>query len=134
MTVRGRVRNAAQIPCATKRGGRNISRVDRGDAAEEQAVARHRVIDPRAGEDEPVVATESGNHDRGRHGQRARLAKNGIHRGDRHAILRRVLDSVERQGRDVGEVREDVEDDDQPAAGQERARRGCGPDRALRCR
>jgi hypothetical protein len=36
--------------------------------------------------------------------------------------LRRVLDPVERKRRDVGEVGEDIENDDQSAPGQQRTR------------
>ena len=77
-----------------------------------KSVARHRVIHTRAGKDKTVVATESGNHDRDGHGKRARASKNGAHRRDGDAILRCVLDFGKRERREVSDVSQDVEDND----------------------
>ena len=85
-------------------------------------IAGHGVINARAGQDEAVVAAEGGNHDRGGHGERAGFAEDRAHRRDRDPILRRVLDSIERQHRDVSKIRENVKDNDECASAQQCAR------------
>ena len=72
--------------------GRDMLRVGARDRAEKEPVARHRVIDPRAGEDEPVIAAKSRDHDGGRHRARSRLAQDRSHRRHRDPILRGVRD------------------------------------------
>ena len=69
-----------------------------------------------------VVTTESGNHDRDGHRNRARSAKHGAHRGDRDAILRRVLNFGKRERRQVSDVSQDVERHDDRATDEQRPR------------
>ena len=105
-----------------KRDGRRMMFVCLRCAAKKQCVARHRIIDTGAGENKTVVATESGNHDRDGHCNCARSAKHGTHRGDRDAILRRVLNFGKRERRQVSDVSQDVERHDDRATDEQRPR------------
>jgi hypothetical protein len=64
-------------------------RVDAVDAFEKQPVARHRVINARARQNQTVVTTKRRDHDRERH-QIVRWSKHRLHHRRCHAILRRV--------------------------------------------
>ena len=91
-------------------------------AAKKQRVTRHRIIHTGAGQNKTVVTTESGNHDRDGHRNRARSAKHGPHRGDRDAILRCVLNFGKRERREVSDVSQDVERNDDRATDEQRSR------------
>ena len=58
---------------------------------EKQTIPRHRKIDPGAGENQPIVATERRNHDRCSHAHRARISECGLHRRDSDPVLWCVL-------------------------------------------
>ena len=97
-------------------------RVDAVDSFEEQTIARHRVVNTRARQNQSIVTTKRRDHDRDRHDDRAAWSKHSLHHRGRDTILRRVLNSRKRQRHDVSEVREQIERHDQAAAEQQRAR------------
>ena len=91
------------------------------DLLEKQSVARHGIVNARAGENQPVITTKRGNHDRRSHAQRARMTEHGVHHRHRHAILRRVLDFRKRQYGQVSKVGQQIKGDHNRAAAHERA-------------
>jgi hypothetical protein len=99
------------------------------DSFEEQPIARHRVIHTRAREYQPLlqpnveimIASAM---------MTCRLAKHRLHHRRRDAILRRILNSRERQGHDVSEIREQVNVTTMPQPSNN-ARGKFFPDRAL---
>ena len=88
---------------------------------EEQPIACHRIVNPGSGKNQAVVATKGRNHDRCCHAHGTGPAENGIHHGDGDAIMRRVLDFRERQHSDVREIGQQIQNDHDPAASQQRA-------------
>ena len=87
---------------------------------EEQPVPRHRVVDPRTREDQPVVAAEGGEQNGDRHDGGRRRPQRHLDGGGADPVLRRVLDSagqrvgavrvaVEGQNVEVGDVGQDIE-------------------------
>src|SRR5271155_417894 len=60
---------------------RHSSPIQNSSPLEEQPIARHGVISPRAGQQHPVDAAESGNHDGESHQRNAEPGKDGLQRG-----------------------------------------------------
>src|SRR5688572_4062553 len=89
---------------------------------EEEAVPGHRERDARARENEPVHASEGGDHDRGGHraGGRGPEHRRRRRRGD--AVGRGVLDLAERKDVQVRDVRENVQGRHEKAPDQKRER------------
>ena len=79
---------------------------------EEQIVARHRVVDARPRENQPVVAAERRNHDRGRHHVEAGAAEHRLQRRRPDAVLGRVSDGVGGEDVQVSDVGQDVQHGD----------------------
>src|SRR6266480_2861783 len=119
VSVRGKTRRAVQIPCTTSAaaGTRNLFVV---------AIFRKN-------KNQAIVATESGNHDRGGHAHRAGPTENGVHHRYGYAVLWRVLDFRKRQHRQITNVRQNTKYDHNRAPADS-ARTRFFRDRALRCR
>src|SRR2546423_9831962 len=79
--------------------------------AEEQAVARHRVVGARAREYESVVAAEGRDHDGRRHDRRAEAGEDDVRRGRGHSVVRDRLDGLDRQRHEVRDVGEQIQTD-----------------------
>ena len=94
----------------------NTKAIYRCDFLEKQSVARHRIIHTRSGENQSIVATECGNHNRRGHTHRARLAEERIHHRHSNAILRGVLNLRKRQDRQISSVRQQIKYDHDAAA------------------
>ena len=90
--------------------------------AEEETVARHRIVGARARQNQPVVAAEGRDHDRDGHDGRARAGKDHVGGFRRDAVARRVLNRLERQRRQIRDVGEQIEADDKDGAERERER------------
>jgi len=103
-----------------QRRSRDIELIRGGNFFEEQAILRHRKIDPGSGENQSIVATKRRNHDRRCHAQRARISECGLHRRNRDAILRRMLDFWKRQERQIRNVREHIQNHNGAGANQKR--------------
>ncbi len=102
----------------------NVTRVKRGDALEKKTVTRHRVVDARARQNQSIVASEGGDHDRNGHQDHAGLAQRRFHRFSSHSI-RRFLQSgkgAERQRHHVSNIGEQIESDHRATTNQQRAR------------
>ena len=65
--VRGSTSTQVQMHCSTSPTAGHAAGVQLPSGLEEKPVARHRVVDTRAGEDDPVVTAKRRNHDRHRH-------------------------------------------------------------------
>ena len=105
-----------------RRERRHVPHVELAGLRKNSAVLRHRVVDPRAGEDQAVVAAEGGDDDRHRHDRRARRPEDHRQRCGRHAVVGRGADLLERQRAEVGDVGEHVEHGHQQRAVGERER------------
>ena len=79
-------------PLHDQRCGRDMILIRGPNSFEKQTIPRHRKINAGTSENQSVIAAKCRNHDRCRHTQRTRISERGLHRRDRHAILRRVLD------------------------------------------
>ena len=80
--------------------------VEPANGTEKQAVARHRIINARAGQDQPIDTSESGNRDRDRHDDSARAAQDGAEHGRGYTIISRgsnLGQGQRAQVRDIGE-------------------------------
>src|SRR5207248_3326926 len=86
------------------------------DFFEEQTVTCHRIVNASAGENETVVATERGDHDRSCHAHRTRLTEDCVHHCHSDSIVRCVLDFRKGQHSDVGKIGQHIENDDDAAA------------------
>ena len=91
------------------------------DFFEEQTVARHRIVNASSGENETVVATEGGDHDRSCHAHRTGLTEDCVHHCHSDSIVRCVLDFRKGQHSDVGKIGQHIENDDDAAAHDQRA-------------
>ena len=91
-------------------------------SAEKQTVTGHRVVNAGPGENQSVVTSKGRDHDRSRHDDRTEGPEDMLHQSGADPVLRRVLNSLQRERDDVGEICRDVEYDDDQAADQQRAR------------
>ena len=115
-------------PCSLQRDGASGSAIDRmhvGGPLEQQAVLRHRVVHPRAGEDDAVQRAESGDHDQRRNSAAAGRPDQRLERVRRDA--RRGNDAVDGQDRQIDDVQPDIAGRDDQRADDQRSR-----NRALR--
>ena len=90
------------------------------DLREEEPVACHGIVDAGPGQDDPVDAAERRDQDRHGHHGRPGRAQDLLHDGGGHPVLPGALNLGERQRDHVGDVRQQVQADDAPAADQER--------------
>ena len=108
--------------------------IQAGGGLEEQAILRHRVGDPGAGEDEAVIAAERRDHHGQRHDGGARRSEGGLRHGGGHAIFRRELYAApdhigsgrvpgQRQDREIRQVHEHIQQDHEPGSERQRARK-----------
>src|ERR1035438_4908517 len=99
---------------------RHVAVVELAGGPEEQAVASHRIIDARTRQDQPVVAAEGGDHDRDGHDDSTSTAEDRFNGSGGHAVIRGILDLVERQQAEIGDMGQQVEDRDEAGARRER--------------
>src|SRR6266550_8727567 len=89
---------------------------------EEETVACHRVIRPRASQDKSVVATEGRDHDRNRHDRGTCPGKDHIRGFGCDTVARWVLDGIPWQCGQVSDICAKVECDNEDRAERERQR------------
>jgi hypothetical protein len=90
------------------------------DFFKEQTVARHRIVNASSGENETVVATEGGDHDRCCHAHRTGTTEDCVHHCHCDPIPRCVFDFRKRQHSDVGKIGQQIKDDYAAASDHQR--------------
>src|SRR6476469_6825969 len=88
---------------------------------EEQAITRHGIVNPRSRENQSIVTTESGNHDRCGHAHRSWPTEDGVHHCYGYAVVWRVLDFRKRQHRQISKVSQQIKYDHNGAPSYKRA-------------
>src|SRR5690349_8465245 len=96
--------------------------VESARLSEEEPVTRHRPVCACACQNKSVVTAEGRDHYGYGHDERAEARKDYVRSGGCDAVARRCLNLFERQRRQVCDVREKIERDDEPRAERERER------------
>ena len=118
--ARQRKERSPDCLCHQRCGG-NVKTICGCNFLEKQSVVRHCVVHAGAGENQSVIATERGNHDRCSHAHRTWLTEHCFHHCHGHAVVRRMLDFRKRQNGEISDVCKQIKDDDDSAASYERA-------------
>src|SRR5271155_5432386 len=91
---------------------RHPSPIQNSRALEEQPIPRHGVISPRTGEQHPVDAPKSRNHNCQSHQSNAQPRKHRLQSSRSHAIRFRVLDRAQRKREKITKIHQQVQTDD----------------------
>src|SRR5277367_406100 len=91
---------------------RHPSPIQNSRALEEQPIPRHSVISPRTGEQHPIDAPKSGNHNSQSHQRNAQPRKHSLQSSRSHAIRFRMLDRIQRKRAKIAKIHQQVQTDD----------------------